>query len=721
MNKRGSQQRVVVLLLIAWLISFAPATTRSQSTQSYNWRNVTIKGGGFVSGIVFHPTAPDLMYARTDVGGAYRWNAAAHRWLPITDWIGRENSNYTGIESLALDPNDPARVYLAAGTYTQSWAGTGAFLRSTDQGNTWAVAPVSFKMGGNEDGRSNGERLVVDPNQSSRLFFGSRKDGLWQSVDYGASWNKVNSFPVTTTTNGVGLVFVQFVKGSGTAAAPTPIIYVGVSQTNNNLYRSTDAGATWQTVAGTPTGLMPHQAALDSTGNLYLTFNNGPGPNGVTAGSVWKLNLADGAWANVTPPTGQGGFSGVSVDAQHPGTLVVTTIDRWSPRDQLYRSSNSGNTWTAVFNNAAWDNSLATWSITRTPHWLGDVEIDPRNSGRVLFITGYGVWESDNLTDADIGGTTNWTFNNDGLEETVPLALISPPSGAPLLSVLGDIGGFRHEDFDSSPPPANYFNSNNGTNTCIDFAESNPNLIARVHWGNARGSYSLDGGKTWTDFRSAPPAAIPNGPGGIAVSADGSTFVWMPKGSAAFYSTDSGATWAKCRKGAPSPNDFQTMWPTADRVNASKFYLYDIQSGTVYMSANGGAKFKPKATGLPTGGGLLRAVPGLEGHLWLPGGNGLYHSTDSGANFARLASVQEAYQVGFGKTATGQNHPAIYLWGKINNVTGIYRSDDTGASWVHINDDRQQFGWINIIIGDPRTYGRVYIATGGRGILYGEP
>jgi hypothetical protein len=49
------------------------------------------------------------------------------------------------------------------------------------------------------------------------------------------------------------------------------------------------------------------------------------------------------------------------------------------------------------------------------------------------------------------------------------------------------------------------------------------------------------------------------------------------------------------------------------------------------------------------------------------------------------------------------------------------RSDDAGANWRRVNDDRRQFGWINQVVGDPRVYGRVYVATGGRGILFGEP
>jgi hypothetical protein len=57
----------------------------------------------------------------------------------------------------------------------------------------------------------------------------------------------------------------------------------------------------------------------------------------------------------------------------------------------------------------------------------------------------------------------------------------------------------------------------------------------------------------------------------------------------------------------------------------------------------------------------------------------------------------------------------------MGGVAGFFRSLDAGVSWERINDDQHQFGFVGVIIGDPRVFGRVYIGTGGRGILYGEP
>jgi hypothetical protein len=54
-------------------------------------------------------------------------------------------------------------------------------------------------------------------------------------------------------------------------------------------------------------------------------------------------------------------------------------------------------------------------------------------------------------------------------------------------------------------------------------------------------------------------------------------------------------------------------------------------------------------------------------------------------------------------------------------VEGIFRSTDIGATWVRVNDDEHQYGYINRLTGDPRVFGRVYLATSGRGVVYGDP
>src|SRR5690242_16139184 len=57
----------------------------------YAWKNVRIDGGGFVPGLVFSRAEKNLIYARTDIGGAYRWNQASQSWTPLLDWVGQDD------------------------------------------------------------------------------------------------------------------------------------------------------------------------------------------------------------------------------------------------------------------------------------------------------------------------------------------------------------------------------------------------------------------------------------------------------------------------------------------------------------------------------------------------------------------------------------------------------------------------------------------------------
>jgi len=198
------------LSLIAVFLPLSAVVCSAQLAppEHYSWQNVQIVGGGFVDGVIFHPSAPGVRYARTDMGGAYRWDEPTHRWQPILDWIPYKDLNLMGIESIAIDPSDPNRVYLACGTYTNPTTPNGAILRSSDRGKTFQRADVPFKFGGNEDGRGNGERLVVDPQDGRILYLGTRHDGLWRSRDHGVTWARVASFPDVT---------------EAVPAAPTPI------------------------------------------------------------------------------------------------------------------------------------------------------------------------------------------------------------------------------------------------------------------------------------------------------------------------------------------------------------------------------------------------------------------------------------------------------------------------------------------------------------------
>ncbi|MEH1011775.1 cellulose binding domain-containing protein [Micromonospora sp. CPCC 206060] len=748
--------------VVAAQLTLSPTThAAAAAPESYSWKNVRIDGGGFVPGIVFNPTEKNLIYARTDIGGLYRWEQANQSWTPLLDWVGSDRWGYNGVVSVATDPVQTNRVYAAAGMYTNSWdPNNGAIIRSADKGATWQVTELPFKNGGNMPGRGMGERLAVDPNKNSIVYYGAEGgNGLWRSTDHGATWARVANFPNAGNyvadpndssgyqSQNQGLTWVSFDKSTGTAGTATQTISVGVADKENPVYRTTNGGTTWERIAGQPTGYLAHKGVVDPVGGfLYIATSDTGGPYDGAKGDVWKFNRATGAWTQISPIPSSStdayfGYSGLTIDRQNPNTLMVATqISSW-PDAQFFRSTDGGATWTRIWDWTSYPNrsfrytmdiSSAPWLTfgTSNPNppevspklgWMNEsVEIDPHDSNRMMYGTGATIYGTTELT--KWGTAEQFTIKPmvNGLEETAVLDLISPPSGAPLISGLGDIGGFRHTSL--AAVPAMMFTQPTFTSTTsLDYAESNPSVMVRA--GNftdadrpndSHVAFSTDGGANW--FQGSEPSGINSG-GTVAAAADGSRFVWAPgdSGQQVVHSVGFGNSWT-ASTGIPANATIES-----DRVNPNTFYGFS--GGKLYVSTNGGASFTASAaTGLPTTGNVrFKAMPGRQGELWLAGTGGLWHFTDSGATFTKLGNVTTSGNIGFGKAAPGQTYPALYLFGTVDGTHGVHRSDNAGGSWMRINDGQHQYGNAgDALTGDPRVYGRVYLGTNGRGILVAD-
>ncbi|THV39488.1 cellulose binding domain-containing protein [Glycomyces buryatensis] len=739
----------------------AGSARAQENGETYSWRNAQIAGGGFVPGIVFNETEADLIYARTDIGGLYRWQESSQTWKPLLDWIGWDNWGWTGVVSVATDPVEPNRVYAAVGTYTNDWDPTnGAVLYSDDYGDTWGAAELPFKQGGNMPGRGMGERLAVDPGDNSVVYLGTPSgNGLWKSNDYGRTWAEVTAFPNPGNFvvvpgddyqgDNQGVLWIEFDQ----AADAT---YVGVADPANPLYVSTDHGSTWAAVEGaaqigTVDGYdnIPKQAAIDDVnGYMYIITSWDPGPyngnpaEGARGGSVWRCELASGTWTEIHPgPNATDyagfGFGGLTLDRQSPGTLMVSSVNAWWPDETTFRSTDSGESWTQSWtlngyptrvNAYTMDHDSVGWldwganpsAPEESPKygWMIDtMAIDPHDSDRVMWGTGATIYGSTNLTAWDAGSTFTVTPMVHGLEETSVQDLASPPEGPALYSALGDIGGFVHTDLDVVPS-AFFLAPTHGNTRSIDFAELNPSVVFRVGEADAPGiGISSNSGGSWWAGAAISGAT---GAGTVAITANAGAIVWAPAGTAPQRSTDYGSSWSAA-SGLPTGARVRS-----DRADANA--VYGFAAGTFYYSANGGASFTASSfSGFPSSGEVrFAAVPGHAGHVWLAGGGadgtyGMWRSTDGGANWEVVAGFDAADTVGFGAAAEGQSYPAIYSSAARGGQRGIWRSVDTGASWTRINDDEHQWGWTgSAITGDPKVFGRVYVGTNGRGVIVGE-
>ena len=87
-----------------------------------------------------------------------------------------------------------------------------------------------------------------------------------------------------------------------------------------------------------------------------------------------------------------------------------------------------------------------------------------------------------------------------------------------------------------------------------------------------------------------------------------------------------------------------------------------------------------------------------------------YQSTNGGATWVAIANVTEVYCFGFGAPAPGQSYPSIYIVGSVNNVYGIWESDNNAQSWTQIGTyPTGNLDLIQTISGDPNIYGQVYV------------
>lgn len=690
---------LALVVLGGSLPNTAYSTSGSPAPSPYVWKSVAIGGGGYVLDVYCHPKQRDLVYIRTDVGGFYRWNAASQTWTPLTDHFGPDKSNYYGGEGLALDPSDPNVVYIAAGKYT--WDTPGTIFKSIDQGRTWKKLPIDLKMGGNEDHRWGGQRLVVSPFHSSVLLFGSRKDGLWRSSDAGASWSKVTTFPGKLGPFGItAIAFGEKTPGTIYAAA-----------FGDGIYESNDDGLNWRATTGSPADVA--RLADGPDGALYATHKRG------------VSKYAAGQWTDITPVAVQGGFGGVTIDPRDPqDVLVAAQTDHL----RLFRSRNGGTTWTEKKDTVE---SCPPWYSQgmKKVQYVAGVAFDPCVPGRVWLTDWYATYETTNI-DADPIALRSHEY---GHEELVVFTLSAPPTGLPLISGTADVDGFPHESLDTFPAHGlgDYYGGKGptfGYTEGIAWCPIAPNRLARAGvnpWNNTGGvAFSQDGGRSWTSSSGWDAKIMASR---IAISAtDPDNVVVLRVHSGPAQAThDGGKTWQNV-SGLPA-SIIGDVWNwqiplAADGVAGSSFYVQS--GGKLYKSTDGGVTFDLETSGLPNSSQSLVTVPGQKGDLWLAAGDsGLHHSTDGGLTFRKMPGVERALLFAAGKRAPGASYAALYLDGALTDGRkGIFRSLDAGLSWQSIGDARNPIGDVpNSITASFQTFGLVFIGTNGRGIYYGSP
>ncbi len=771
----------------------------------YEYRNAPIPGGGYVTGLIYHQKCPWILYARTDIGGTYRFNATEQKWESLINHVTMQDLSETYPIAIALDDKNPARLYIASGI-TEN--GYGVLSISEDYGETFTYKRIPAVVHGNMSGRGTGYRLVVDKNDSDTLYFASQKNGLLKSVNCGDTWMRL---PIEEDY----MTFVWVSEDSGTIVAGTAgyTTRFDDSLRGHSLYVSYDGGESFEKLMqpenvivkdSKMNGLVASRYDYDGT-YLYVTMQSTGRWNYIVdmgyscdtgdtlGGKVLRYRFENGkitGYDDITPDE-EGrlttkylnyGFGGVCSCTSKPGLLVCSTLckEKESP-ECVYISEDYGNSWRISLRGLEEGDIYFRTSYMEPQynagvsllHWLSDIKIDPFNPNKLWFNSGTGVFTTDEL----LSEHPKYHDYSDGIEETVHLNVYAPLAGeVKLVDIVGDLGGFAFRDL--TKPCDNSFDDAEGNRyiTCInaDVSDADGNLAiitARGNWkGKTKGGLirTRDGFKTFE--RLPMPFGIngkidealkgierPNvNPGWVAMSPNGQNIVWsiadiirLPV-DMVIVSGDAGKSFRQAEIydacGNKVTDGFFKVF--SDRVDNDTFYGFN-DKGNIFVSRDGGFSYRErmpiainrhgKKIAFPKSDfGYIdtanktevRGVAGVKGCFYMAlGKEGLwklnYNFEHDELEAVKLTEEnEECFCMGLGLGTEDGDYisapKAIYFCGIVDGEYGFYRTFDEGATCERINTAKQMYGQIISIDADKREFGRFFLASGSRGVLFGS-
>jgi photosystem II stability/assembly factor-like uncharacterized protein len=375
----------IAIVTLTLMSSIAVAQEFPSSLYSgLRWRLIGPFRGGRSNAVAGVPGHPDTFYFGAVGGGVWKSENAGRTWTPIFD-----TQPIASIGAIAVAPSNTDTVYVGTGEAdmrSQISFGNGMY-KSTDAGKTWTHS-------GLENTRQIG-RILVDPRDANIIFvaalghaYGANPErGVYRSRDGGATWQLV-----LHKSDDIGAIDLAFdPQNSATIYAsvwntrrPPWSIYPPSYGPGSGLYKSTDGGDNWQQLTnGLPServGRIGLAVAPSNASIVYAIID-------ATKGGIYRSDDAGASWHKVSQEKriwGRGWyFCHVVVDPKDAETLYVSNTS-------VYRSTDGGETWTAIKGAPGGDDYHQLWIYPDDPKRM----ILASDQGTIVTVDGALTWSS---------------------------------------------------------------------------------------------------------------------------------------------------------------------------------------------------------------------------------------------------------------------------------------------------------------------------------------
>ena len=292
-----------------------------------DWRLIGPFRGGRAVAVSGVPGDGTTFYFGAVDGGVWKTTNAGTTWKPIFD-----GEPVASIGALAVAPSNPKIIYVGTGeTDIRSDLASGmGVYKSTDGGETW-------KYTGLKETRQIA-KIVVDPGNPDIVYVGAlghaygpnAERGVYKSTDGGATWQHVldkgPELGVADLSIAAGKPNVLFAS-LWNAHRPPWSAYPPILGDGSGLFRSNDAGETWEacTGHGLPGGKWGRVGVAVGTDGqrVYAVIEAGKSGLYVSSdgGANWSLANADPrltsrAWY----------FNRITVDPGDANTIYVPNV-----------------------------------------------------------------------------------------------------------------------------------------------------------------------------------------------------------------------------------------------------------------------------------------------------------------------------------------------------------------------------------------------------------